>query len=146
MPYGINSCLLSTQADPWLGECGRACHSFLEVNTSTTPLGCTCSQGVTASTADVWWSSAPSIQKLSLSLLVIPETIPSTALCRCLVSRNPEFVPMQAPIQPLLPHPRYLFFFSTWGLSTERSPDTAYLNDNAFPHLLVETVLGGFDM
>lgn len=47
MPYGINSCLISTQADLWLGECVRTCHSFLEVNTSTTPLGCTCSQDVT---------------------------------------------------------------------------------------------------
>lgn len=46
VPYGINCCLISTQADLWLGECGRTCHSFLEMNTSMTPLGLTCSQDV----------------------------------------------------------------------------------------------------
>lgn len=99
VPFRINSCLISTQTDLWLQECGRACPIFFEVNTSTTDMGHTCVQDVTAhTTGSVWWSSAPCIQKWFLSLLVLPKTIPSTALHRSLVSRNPEFVSKQAQI------------------------------------------------
>lgn len=99
LPFGINSCLISTQTDLWLGQCGRASPHFLEGeykhNIFVMHLHPRCDCAHCRQWLVVQCSLYPKMDPVSP---VLPKTVPSTTLHWNLASRNPEFVPKQVQI------------------------------------------------